>query len=136
MSQRTVRVASEEPEEFRGGLGRVRKRLVCASEETEEALAGFEGTRRLSRWLRMSHKTVWVASEQPEVALGGGGGARGRCGWLRKKHTTFWVVWEELEADTGFGCAKKGMLLTIGDYWKQPSGLILKTMQFLVPKQN
>ena len=26
---------------------------------------------RLSSWLQMSHKTVWVASEQPEVAPGG-----------------------------------------------------------------
>ena len=71
MSQTTVRVASEEPEERLGGFARVRKRSVCASEETEEALGGFGGTRRLSRWLRMRHKTVWVASEQPEVAPGG-----------------------------------------------------------------
>ena len=71
MSQTTVRVASEEPEERLGGFARVGKRSVCASEETEEALGGFGGTRRLSRWLRMSHKTVWVTSEQPDVALGG-----------------------------------------------------------------
>ena len=71
MSQTTVRVASEEPEERLGGVARIRKRAVCASEETEEALGGVVGTRRLSRWLRMTHKTVWVASAQPKVALGG-----------------------------------------------------------------
>ena len=71
MSQRTARVASEEPEELLGGFARVRKRSVCAWEETEEALGGFGGTRRLSRWLRMRHKTVWVASERPKVALCG-----------------------------------------------------------------
>ena len=71
MSQTTVRVASEEPEERLGGVARIRKRAVCASEETEEALGGFGGTGKLSRWLRMKHKTVWVASEQPEVAPGG-----------------------------------------------------------------
>ena len=71
ISQRTVRVASEEPQELLGGFGRARKRSVCASEETKEALGGFGGTRRLSRSLRMSHKTVWVTSEQPDVALGG-----------------------------------------------------------------
>ena len=64
-------MASEEPEERLGGFARVRKRAVCDSEETEDALGGFRGTRRLSRWLRMGHKTVWVASEQAEVALGG-----------------------------------------------------------------
>ncbi len=71
MSQSTVRVASEEPEELRGGVGRVRRRSVCAAEETEEAPGCVGGTIRLSRWLRMRHKTVWVASEQPEVAPGG-----------------------------------------------------------------
>ena len=71
MSQMTVRVASEEPEERLGGFARVRKHSVCASEETEEALDGFGGIRRLSRRLRMRHKTVWVTSEQPKVASGG-----------------------------------------------------------------
>ena len=71
MSQTTVRVASEEPEKRLDGFAKVRKRSVGASEETEEALGGFGGTRRLSRWLRMRHKTVGVASEQPKVALGG-----------------------------------------------------------------
>ena len=52
MSQTTVRVASEEPEERLGGFARVRKRSVCASEEAEEA---------------------WVASEEPEAGLGGFG---------------------------------------------------------------
>ena len=70
MSQRTARVASEDPEELLDGFARVRKRSVCA-EKTEEALGGFGGNRRLSRWLRMSHKTVWVTSEQLDVALGG-----------------------------------------------------------------
>ena len=85
-------MASEEPDEFLGGFGRVREHSVFSPEEegkapasfgsvrehsvsssegTEEALGGFGGTRRLSRWLRMRHKTVLVASEQPKVALGG-----------------------------------------------------------------
>ena len=38
-------VASEEPEELLGGMGRVRKRSVCAPEETEEAPGCVGGTR-------------------------------------------------------------------------------------------
>ena len=83
MSQSTVRVASEEPEELLGGMGRVRKRSVCASEETEEApgcvggtrgfLAGFRCVIRPSGWLRSSQRSLRVAGEEQEVALGGFG---------------------------------------------------------------
>ena len=64
-------MVSEEPKELLGGMGRVRRRSVCAPEETEEAPGCVGRNQRLSSWLQMSHKTVWVASEQPEVALGG-----------------------------------------------------------------
>ena len=36
-------MASEEPEELLDGFGRVRKRSVCASEETEESGHGMSG---------------------------------------------------------------------------------------------
>ena len=63
-------MASEEPEDFLGDFGKVTERSVCASEETKEALGGFGGTRRLCRWLRMSHNR-----------LVGFGAAGRRSGW-------------------------------------------------------
>ena len=69
-----------------------------------------------------------MVSDESQDRLSGIGAARGRSGWMRrwlgKTHTKFWVMWEELEADTGLGCAKRSMLLTICDRWKQSSWVI------------
>ena len=65
MSQSTVRGASEEPEELS-------QKAVGVYSGGNRGSSGLRRrNQRLSSWLQMSHKTVWVASEQPEVAPGG-----------------------------------------------------------------